>query len=117
MVAQGLWNISFVFSEEFGLHVTPDHRLLAGKLSKILSIAGDLLSEDLPVEIEFGEDIAATYHLSEVKVMTNSIVFSFSREEDRLSSPRHKMRCKKRVLLRKASRRCVKRLPYNKKAK
>jgi|SRR5581483_9485929 len=44
-----------------------DHQLKAGKLSKIMQMAGEVLgSEDLPVEVEYGADVAAQYSLDGV---------------------------------------------------
>lgn len=46
-----------------------DHRLTASKLSKILKLADDkLLTGDLPIEIEYGKDIASHYMLVDVEI-------------------------------------------------
>jgi hypothetical protein len=45
-----------------------EHRLSAGKLSGILTLAGSLLGLDaLPVEIEYGAEVASHYFLSSVE--------------------------------------------------
>lgn len=42
-----------------------DHRLTAGKLAKIFKLAQPVLkSNDLPVEIEYGQDVAGQYMLT-----------------------------------------------------
>jgi hypothetical protein len=52
-----------------------DHRLQSTKLSKIIEIAKPLLSrDDIAVEIEYGEEVAATYHLSDVEVTPNGLI-------------------------------------------
>lgn len=46
-----------------------EHRLQAGKLAKILKLAAPILgSEDLPVQVEYGPEVAAQYYLSQVEV-------------------------------------------------
>jgi hypothetical protein len=53
-----------------------DHRLIAGKLSKILRLAGPVLkSDDLTIEVEHGLDVAAQYHVSEVEVTPKGLLF------------------------------------------
>ena len=53
-----------------------DHRLEAGKLAKILKIAAATLgSTDLPVEIEYGPDVAAQYQLADVEVGEDGLHF------------------------------------------
>jgi hypothetical protein len=45
-----------------------EHRLSAGKLVKILKLAGPVLgSHELPVEIEYGADVASQYVLADVE--------------------------------------------------
>ena len=45
------------------------HRLIAGKLAKILRMALPVLgSMSLPVEVEYGEDVAAQYSLADVEI-------------------------------------------------
>lgn len=52
------------------------HRLVAGKLAKILKIAEPVLgAADLPVEVEFGNDLAAHYVVSEIEVQDQRITF------------------------------------------
>lgn len=46
-----------------------DHRLVASKFAKILNMAGPVLgSFDLPVEVEYGPEVAAQYQVSDVSV-------------------------------------------------
>ncbi len=53
-----------------------DHRLEAGKLAKILKIAAPILgSVDLPVEVEYGANLAAQYQLAEVEAGTDVLNF------------------------------------------
>jgi hypothetical protein len=47
-----------------------DHRLTAGKLAKILQLAQPVLrSDDLPVEVEYGQDVAAQFQLDGVETL------------------------------------------------
>lgn len=51
-----------------------DHRLVAGKLAKILKLAESVLGAvDLPVEVEYGAEVAAQYHLSDVEVTPSEL--------------------------------------------
>lgn len=53
-----------------------EHRLTAGKLAKILKLGEKVLgNDDLPVEIEYGSDVASNYGLSDVKVGSQSLLF------------------------------------------
>lgn len=53
-----------------------DHRLEAGKLAKILQLAEPVLGgEELPVEIEYGVEVAAQYQLSEVQVGVDGLLY------------------------------------------
>ncbi len=53
-----------------------EHRLVAGKLSKILKLAEKVLgSEDLPLEVEYGADVASQYILADVEVTPNGLLF------------------------------------------
>ena len=55
------------------------HRLVAGKLAKILRIAAPVLgSFELPVEVEYGEDVAAQYFVSDVDVADDTVTFILS---------------------------------------
>lgn len=52
-----------------------DHRLLAGKLAKIFRIAEPVLgSTALPVELEYGTDVAAHYFLADVEVTPRGLL-------------------------------------------
>jgi len=51
-----------------------DHRLTAGKLAKIMHLAEPILSSlNLPVEIEYGEGVAAQYQLTEIQVVGDAL--------------------------------------------
>lgn len=53
-----------------------DHRIESGKLAKILNVAKPVLgSTELPVEIEYGPDIATQYLLSDVEVEPGTLTF------------------------------------------
>lgn len=53
-----------------------DHRLAAGKLAKILNLAAPLLKTfDLPVEVEYGEQVAAQYTVTELIASEDSLTF------------------------------------------
>lgn len=53
-----------------------DHRLVAGKLAKILDLANPVLrSKDLAVEVEYGPTVAAQYALTDFEVDDNSLTF------------------------------------------
>lgn len=52
-----------------------DHRLQAGKLAKILRLAAPILkSTELPVQVEYGPDVAAQYHLADVAIADNELL-------------------------------------------
>ncbi len=53
-----------------------DHRLIAGTLSKILRLAAPILeSDELPVEVEYGPDVASQYFVSDVEVTPRGLLF------------------------------------------
>ncbi|QDU31421.1 hypothetical protein ETAA8_65790 [Anatilimnocola aggregata] len=53
-----------------------DHRLESGKLAKILDLAKPVLGTgELPIEIEYGPQIAAQYVLSNVEVGPSALTF------------------------------------------
>ncbi len=52
-----------------------DHRLLAGKLAKIIRLDEPLLqSYELPVEVEYGEDVAAQYQLNDLSLVSQGLL-------------------------------------------
>lgn len=54
-----------------------DHRLTAGKLSKILRLAERTFgTDDLPVEIEYGPEVAAHYFLSDVESTPSGLLLN-----------------------------------------
>lgn len=56
-----------------------DHRLPAGKLAGILDLARPILpTDDLPVELEYGADVAVQYRLSDVEVTPKGLLFVLS---------------------------------------
>lgn len=53
-----------------------DHRLAAGKLAGIIRMATPLLkSLDLPVEIEYGADVASQYQVADVSIGLDQLTF------------------------------------------
>ena len=53
-----------------------DHRLNAGKLAKILKMASGVLeSDELPVEVEYGADVAAHYFVSNIDITPKGLLF------------------------------------------
>ncbi len=53
-----------------------EHRLVAGRLSKILKLAEEVLgSEELPLEVEYGADVASQYVVADVEVTPNGLLF------------------------------------------
>jgi hypothetical protein len=57
-----------------------DHRLLCGKLAKIVQMAMEkgLIQGDLPVEIEYGQDVAAQYVIDSVEMSEKGLFFVLS---------------------------------------
>ena len=52
-----------------------DHRLIASKLCKILRLAAPILeSSDLPVEVEYGSDVASQYIVSDVEITPKGLL-------------------------------------------
>jgi hypothetical protein len=52
-----------------------NHRLTAGKLSKIVKLAKPILeSEDLPIEVEYGPEVASQYVLATLKESVEGFV-------------------------------------------
>ncbi len=53
-----------------------EHRLVAGRLSKILKLAEEVLgSEELPLEVEYGVEVASQYVVADVEVTPNGLLF------------------------------------------
>ena len=53
-----------------------EHRLPAGKLAKILKQAETVLgTDDLPVEIEYGPEVASRYSVSDVEITPKGLLF------------------------------------------
>lgn len=53
-----------------------DHRLTAGKLSDIIERAGGLISDELPVEVEYDDVIISQFPLTGATRNTEAIVFA-----------------------------------------
>lgn len=52
-----------------------EHRLVAGRLAKILRIGANVFEMDgLPVEVEYGADVVAHYVITNVEVTPNELV-------------------------------------------
>lgn len=53
-----------------------NHRLVAGKLAMILKLGGKVLgTDDLPVEVEYGPNVASHYYLSDVEATPKGLLF------------------------------------------
>ena len=53
-----------------------DHRLTAGKLAKIFQLAAPILkTKDLPVEVEYGTEVAGQYMLDRVETTDMALQF------------------------------------------
>lgn len=58
-----------------------DHRLVAGKLAKVIDKARasiNFLDSDLKVDLEYGADEAVQYHLSDVEITGGGLMFVLS---------------------------------------
>ncbi len=65
-----------------------DHRLNAGKLAKILKMAAGVLeSDDLPVEVEYGADVAAHYFVSNVELTPQGLLFVLAAKQTNCLAP------------------------------
>jgi hypothetical protein len=64
-----------------------DHRLTSGKLLKILSLAKDLISQDWPVEMEYGEDVVSVYSLVNVETTPAGLLFVFGGKKTACLAP------------------------------
>jgi hypothetical protein len=65
-----------------------DHRLKAGKLAKILKMAAGVLeSDELPVEVEYGADVAARYFVSKVEVTPQGLLFVLGAKQTECLAP------------------------------
>jgi hypothetical protein len=65
-----------------------DHRLNAGKLAKILKMAAGVLeSDDLPVEVEYGADVAAHYYVSNVELTPKGLLFVLAAKQTDCLAP------------------------------
>jgi hypothetical protein len=65
-----------------------DHRLHAGKLAKILAMAAGILkSDELPVEVEYGADVAAHYFVSNAEVTPSGLLFTLAAKQTDCLAP------------------------------
>jgi hypothetical protein len=64
-----------------------DHRLTCETLSKITDVAGDLLTDDLPVEIEYGKDVASHYSTSDFEITPSGPLFILSGKQTNCLAP------------------------------
>jgi hypothetical protein len=65
-----------------------DHRLNAGKLAKILKMAAGVLESDkLPIEVEYGADVAAHYFVSTVEVTPKGLLFVLAAKQTDCLAP------------------------------
>jgi hypothetical protein len=59
-----------------------DHRLAAGKLRKIIDLAAPILeSDELRVEVEYGQDVASLYFVADVEVTPRGLLFVLAAKE------------------------------------
>lgn len=64
------------------------HRLTAGKLGKILKLASNLpVSDDMAVEVEYGEDVASQYWVADVEVTPKGLLFVLSGKQTNCLAP------------------------------
>lgn len=65
-----------------------DHRLAAGKLAKILRLGDKILgSEELPVEIEYGDSVASQYLLVDIIVKSKGLFLILSGKQTNCLAP------------------------------
>jgi hypothetical protein len=65
-----------------------DHRLIAGKLAKILKMAETVLeSDELALEVEYGADVAAHYFVSNVEVTPKGLLFVLAAKQTDCLAP------------------------------
>lgn len=64
------------------------HRLPAGKLATIFQAARPVLeTEELPVELEYGADVAALYHLANVEITPRGLLFVLAGKQTECLAP------------------------------
>ncbi|WP_254513388.1 DUF6428 family protein [Anatilimnocola floriformis] len=65
-----------------------DHRLNAGRLAQIFSIARPVLGEhDLPVGVEYGPEVASQYFVSDIEVTPKGLLFVLVGKQTECLSP------------------------------
>lgn len=65
-----------------------EHRLAAGKLADIFRLARPVLeSDELPVEVEYGVEVAAQYRLANVEVTPKGLLFVLAGRQTECLAP------------------------------
>jgi hypothetical protein len=64
------------------------HRLTAGRLAQIFSIARPTIgSGDLPVGVEYGAEVAAQYYLSDIEITPKGLLFVLAGKQTECLAP------------------------------
>ena len=59
-----------------------EHRLLAGKLAKILRLAENVLKSDtLPIELEYGNEVISRYLMDKIEVLHDVLLISLKSKQ------------------------------------
>lgn len=65
-----------------------DHRLIAGKLAKILKLGSKVLeSDELSVEVEYGADVASQYAVIDVEATPRGLLFVLAGKQTACLAP------------------------------
>jgi Family of unknown function (DUF6428) len=64
-----------------------DHRLDTSKLAGILAVAGSLLSDDLPVEVEYESGVVSQYLVATVEETPRGLLFHLGRKHTDCLAP------------------------------
>ena len=65
-----------------------DHRLAADKLSKIMKLAAPILkADDLPVDVEYGADIASQYTVANIEVTPSGLLMVLAGKQTACLAP------------------------------
>lgn len=65
-----------------------EHRLQAGKLAGIFKMARSLIErDDLPIELEYGSEIAVQYRLADVEVTPKGLLFVLAGRQTECLAP------------------------------
>ena len=65
-----------------------EHRLVAGKLSKIMKLAEPVLAADeLAVEVEYGPEVASRYSVADIEETPNGLLFVLAGKQTECLAP------------------------------